>query len=77
MRHGIAVLNSPGTIDSDYRGTVAVILANLGQEDFVVRRGDRIAQLVVAPVARATLQQAEKLQDSERGARGFGHTGRR
>ena len=77
LRHGIAVLNSPGTIDSDYRGTVAVILANLGQEDFVVRRGDRIAQLVVAPVARATLQQAEKLQDSERGARGFGHTGRR
>jgi len=77
LRHGIALLNSPGTIDSDYRGTVAVILANLGQEDFVVKRGDRIAQLVIAPVARAELMQVEKLEESERGAGGFGHTGRK
>lgn len=76
LRHGIAVLNAPGTIDSDYRGTVAVILANLGQEDFVVKRGDRIAQLVVAPVARAELVQVERLENSERGGGGFGHTGR-
>ena len=76
VRHGIAVLNSPGTIDSDYRGTVAVILANLGDEDFVLKRGDRIAQLVIAPVARAELVQADRLEESERGAGGFGHTGR-
>lgn len=76
LRRGIAVLNSPGTIDSDYRGTVAVILANLGQEDFVVKRGDRVAQLVIAPVARAELVQVERLENSERGGGGFGHTGR-
>ena len=76
VRHGIAVLNSPGTIDSDYRGTVAVILANLGDEDFVLKRGDRIAQLVIAPVARAELVQVERLEESERGDGGFGHTGR-
>ena len=76
VRHGIAVLNSPGTIDSDYRGTVAVILANLGDEDFVLKRGDRIAQLVIAPVACAELVQVERLEESERGDGGFGHTGR-
>ena len=76
LRHGVTTLNTPGTIDSDYRGTVAVILANLGDEEFVVRRGDRIAQLVIAPVARAELVEVERLEDSERGAGGFGHTGR-
>jgi len=76
LRHGITVLNAPGTIDSDYRGTVAVILANLGDREFVVHRGDRIAQLVVAPVARAELEEVERLEHSNRGAGGFGHTGR-
>lgn len=75
LRHGIAVLNAPGTIDSDYRGVVGVILANLGPEPFVVRRGDRIAQLVIAPVARAELQLVEQTPDSGRGDGGFGHTG--
>lgn len=76
LRHGVTVLNAPGTIDSDYRGPVGVILANLGDEPFVVRRGDRIAQMVVAPVARAHLQAVEDLLESDRGAGGFGHTGR-
>jgi dUTP pyrophosphatase len=76
LRHGVTVLNSPGTIDADYRGTVAVILANLGREAFVVRRGDRIAQLVIAPVARAQLVEVDELPDSARGEGGFGHTGR-
>jgi len=76
LRHGITLLNAPGTIDSDYRGTVAVILANLGDEPFVIRRGERIAQLVIAPVARAELVEVEELPDSDRGEGGFGHTGR-
>ena len=75
LRHGITLVNAPGTIDADYRGPVAVIMANLGEEDFVVRRGDRIAQLVIAPVSRATLQVVAELPDTERGAGGFGHTG--
>jgi len=74
-RHGITLLNSPGTIDSDYRGEVLVILANLGQEDVVIRRGDRIAQLVVAPVARVTFEEASGLGATDRGAGGFGSTG--
>jgi len=76
LRHGVTCLNSPGTIDSDYRGEVAVILANLGREPFVVRRGERIAQLVVARCARIEWEEAETLQDSERGPGGFGSTGR-
>jgi len=76
LRHGITLLNAPGTIDSDYRGTVAAILVNLGAEPFVVRRGERIAQLVIAPVARAELVEVEELEDSDRGEGGFGHTGR-
>ena len=75
LRHGITLVNAPGTIDADYRGPVAVIMANLGEEDFVVRRGDRIAQLVIAPVSRATLQVVAELPGTERGAGGFGHTG--
>lgn len=76
LRHGVTVLNSPGTIDSDYRGTVAVILVNLGDEPFVIQRGERIAQMVVAPVTRATMQPVPELRESERGDGGFGHTGR-
>ncbi len=73
---GITCLNSPGTIDCDYRGEVKVILANLGAERFVVRRGDRIAQMVVAPVSAVQFIERESLDDTERGAGGFGSTGR-
>jgi dUTP pyrophosphatase len=75
-RHGITVLNSPGTIDSDYRGEIHVILVNLGSESFVVERGQRIAQLIVAPVLRAHLSQAKKLAKTTRGTGGFGSTGK-
>ena len=72
---GISMVNSPGTIDADYRGEVQVLLINHGQEPFTVNRGDRIAQLVVAPVVQATWQEVESLDETERGAGGFGHTG--
>jgi len=75
LKHGITCLNSPGTIDSDYRGEVKVILANLGSEVFEIRRGDRIAQLVPAPVQRATLTEVDSLDATVRGAGGFGSTG--
>ena len=75
LRYGITVLNSPGTVDPDYRGEVQVILANLGTEPFCINRGDRIAQLVVAPVARVLWQPVEDLEDTARGEGGFGHTG--
>ena len=75
LKHGITCLNTPGTIDSDYRGEVKVILANLGSEAFEVRRGDRIAQLVPAPVQRAAFVEVSHLEDTERGAGGFGSTG--
>ena len=75
LRHGITLLNSPGTIDADYRGEVGVILVNLGQEPFVVRRGMRIAQLVFARYLRACWQPALELSASERGEGGFGHSG--
>ena len=74
--HGVTVLNTPGTIDADYRGEIQVILINLGAEPFVVTRGLRIAQLVIAPVIRATLVEADALDDTARGAGGFGSTGR-
>lgn len=77
FRHGIGVLNSPGTIDSDYRGVVGVILFNFGREPFVVRRGDRIAQLVVTRVCHANLKTVEVLPDTSRSSGGFGHTGSR
>ncbi len=77
MRHGVTVLNAPGTIDADYRGEVQVLLINHGAEPFTVRRGDRIAQLVVAPVARVRLQEAAALAPTVRGAGGFGSTGTR
>jgi dUTP pyrophosphatase len=72
---GITCLNTPGTIDADYRGEVKVILINLGEEDFVIRRGDRIAQLVIAPVASASWMEVESLDATARGAGGFGSTG--
>lgn len=75
LKHGITCLNSPGTIDSDYRGEVKVILANLGQEDFVIKRGDRIAQLVPAVVTRATFEMVDSLDVTDRGSGGFGSTG--
>jgi len=75
MRHGITVLNSPGTIDADYRGEIGVLLINLGQEPFTVERGMRIAQMVVAPVARLEWREVTELPVSERGAGGFGSTG--
>ena len=76
LKHGITCLNTPGTIDSDYRGEVKVILANLGDAPFDVRRGERIAQLVPAAVQAATLDLVEDLDSTERGAGGFGSTGR-
>ncbi len=75
LRHGITMLNAPGTIDADYRGEVSVILINHGQEDFLLRSGDRVAQLVLAPVARAEFVVVEELSSTERGSGGFGHTG--
>lgn len=75
LKHGVFVLNSPGTIDSDYRGEVGVILANMGSEPFAVARGDRVAQLVVSRVTRVEWSEGEKLQPTERDAGGFGHTG--
>lgn len=75
LKHGITCLNTPGTIDSDYRGEVKVILANLGDEPFDIKRGDRIAQLVPAPVQRAAFAEVETLDETARGAGGFGSTG--
>ncbi len=76
LNHGVTVLNSPGTIDSDYRGEVRVILANLGQAPFEIRRGERIAQLVVSPVTHAALVEVGKVSNTLRGDGGFGSTGR-
>ena len=75
LKVGVTVLNSPGTIDADYRGEIGVILINLGASPYTVRRGDRIAQLVVAPVARAAWQVTDRLPPSERASGGFGSTG--
>jgi dUTP pyrophosphatase len=75
LKHGITCLNTPGTIDHDYRGEVKVILANLGSEPFEVRRGERIAQLVPAPVLKASFVEVTALSETSRGAGGFGSTG--
>lgn len=75
-KHGVTCLNTPGTIDSDYRGEVQVILINLGAEDFVIRRGERIAQMVAAPVAQAAWNEVDSLDETARGVGGFGSTGR-
>ena len=74
-KHGVTVLNSPGTIDADYRGEVSVILINLGSEPFAIRRGDRIAQMIIAPVSQARLAETKVLSKTSRGAGGFGSTG--
>jgi dUTP pyrophosphatase len=75
LRHGVTCLNSPGTIDADYRGEVKVLLINHGPEPFVVRRGDRIAQLLISPVVQASWREVESLDETQRGAGGFGSTG--
>ncbi|WP_418595103.1 dUTP diphosphatase [Ponticoccus sp. (in: a-proteobacteria)] len=76
LKHGITLPNSPGTIDSDYRGALGVIVMNAGTEPFTIAHGDRIAQMIVAPVVRATFTQADSLPDTVRGEGGFGSTGR-
>ena len=75
-KHGVTVLNAPGTVDADYRGEVKVILVNHGAEDFVIRRGERIAQMVIAPVFQARFEEAARLDETARGEGGFGSTGR-
>lgn len=77
VKHGVTVLNAPGTIDCDYRGEIKVPLINLGHEDFIVARGDRIAQMVIAPVTRIDWAEVELLDETARGAGGFGSSGRR
>jgi dUTP pyrophosphatase len=76
FKHGVTCLNSPGTVDADYRGEVKVILINHGEEDFVIRRGERIGQLIIAPVVQAVWAEVESLDETARGAGGFGSTGR-
>lgn len=75
LKHGITCLNTPGTIDSDYRGEVKVILANLGEDDFIITKGDRIAQIVVAPVTQGEMIEVDTLDETARGTGGFGSTG--
>jgi len=77
IRHGLSLLNSPGTIDPDYRGEVRIIIANLGQEPYTIHRGDRIAQIVIAPFLRAQWQQVASLDETDRGEGGFGSTGKK
>ncbi|MDP3855943.1 dUTP diphosphatase [Phenylobacterium sp.] len=77
LKSGVTCLNTPGTVDADYRGEVKVILINLGAEDFTIRRGDRIAQMIIAPVTQSVLAEVESLDDTVRGAGGFGSTGGR
>ena len=76
LRHGLGVVNAPGTIDSDYRGIIKVILINLGGEPIEIKRGERIAQMVISPVVRARWEECDELPASTRGEGGFGHTGR-
>jgi dUTP pyrophosphatase len=75
VKHQIGILNAPGTIDSDYRGEVKIILTNFGKNEFIIRRGDRIAQMIVARYSRVTWKESETLKESERGSGGFGHSG--
>lgn len=75
IKHGISMVNAPGTIDADYRGEIRVIVINHGQEPFLIRRGDRIAQMVIAPVVQPAIVEVEQLPETERGEGGFGHTG--
>lgn len=75
LKHGVTVVNAPGTIDGDYRGEIVVLLVNLGQQPYTIAPGDRVAQMVIAPVSRATVEEAIELSATGRGAGGFGHTG--
>lgn len=75
LKHGITLVNTPGTIDSDYRGLVSLILTNVGREDFTIKRGQRLAQMVIKEVARADFLETDELEDTARSAGGFGHTG--
>ena len=75
LRNGVTLVNTPGTIDADYRGEIGVLLINLGHQPFQVKRGDRVAQLVIAPVFQATVELVDELDDTPRSAGGFGHTG--
>ena len=75
LKHGVTVLNTPGTIDSGYRGEVGVILANFGDSDFAVRKGDKIAQIVIAPVTQPDIVESDTVESTDRGAGGFGSTG--
>ncbi|MBN2418801.1 MAG: dUTP diphosphatase [Deltaproteobacteria bacterium] len=75
LRHGIGLVNSPGTIDSDYRGEIGIIMANFGKEQFVIRKGDRIAQMVISRVYQAFIMEVEDLDSTDRGEGGFGHSG--
>ena len=75
INHGITLLNSPGTIDADYRGEISLIMINLGDKSFTVKRGDRIGQMVINKIFHASWEEAEELDDTKRGAGGFGHTG--
>ena len=75
VKYGVTLLNTPGTIDADYRGEILVILINHGSEDFIIKDGERVAQMIIAPVSRCQLQLVDTLDETERGAGGFGHTG--
>ncbi|MDP8260790.1 MAG: dUTP diphosphatase, partial [Candidatus Kappaea frigidicola] len=75
LKHGITVLNTPGTIDSDYRGLIQIILINVGKEPFPIKRGDRIAQMVIKEVVQVNIEEVDELEDTSRGEGGFGHTG--
>jgi len=75
LKHGVTVANAPGTIDADYRGEVGIILTNIGRDPFVVRRGDRVAQIVIQQVARVQWDERDELDDTRRSSGGFGHTG--
>jgi dUTP pyrophosphatase len=75
LKHGVGMVNAPGTVDSDYRGEVGIILINWGPESFTIKRGDRIAQMIIARVYQAELMEAERLDETQRGPGGFGHSG--
>lgn len=75
LKHGLTVVNAPGTIDADYRGEVRIILGNVGKDPYVIERGTRIAQLIIAPVVQVRVSQVQELDDTDRGHGGFGHTG--
>lgn len=77
FKHGLTVLNSPGTIDADYRGEIGVILINLSDQEFVIQDGERICQMIIAPYTRANLMEVKELTDTDRGDGGFGHTGKK